>query len=174
VGGVCGGGLGDVLAERVIVSIGEVIFDLVSVPACDFEGKTKRQRGIDDYLVCSPSIISTIVVHVVKLDLEKMKNEIWEDSALKKCPSWVRASLSNHSGAKLDEIHRHFVLWAFMCPDGKPRVWEQLDESTRQSYCSEKTGNHYWLRLTNSHSHFGVVDEQTYTQVWEITSSAFS
>jgi len=59
-----------VLAERVIVSIGEVIFDLVSVPACDFEGKTKRQRGIDDYLVCSPSIISTIVVHVVKLDLE--------------------------------------------------------------------------------------------------------
>jgi len=106
--------------------------------------------------------------------LEKMKSEIWEDPALKKCPSWVRASLSNHSGAKLDEIHRHFVLWAFMCPDGKPRVWEQLDESTRQSYCSEKTGNHYWLRLTNSHSHFGVVDEQTYTQVWEITSNAFS
>lgn len=110
--------------------------------------------------------------------LEKMKEEIWGDSALKKCPSWVRASLSNHSGAKLAEIQRHFVLWAFMCPDGKPRVWEQLDEPTRLSYCTtgedRKTGNHFWLKLTNSHSHFGVVTEQTYTQVWEITSNVFS
>lgn len=106
--------------------------------------------------------------------LERTKKEIWDDPALKKCPSWVRASLSNHSGAKLAEIHRHFVIWAFMCPDGKPRVWDQLDEETRQSYCSEKTGNHFWLKLTNSRSHFGVVTEQTYTQVWEITSDIFS
>jgi hypothetical protein len=76
--------------------------------------------------------------------------------------------------AKLHEIQRHFVLWAFMCPDGKPRVWDQLDEETRRSYCSEKTGNHFWLKLTNSHSHFGVVNEQTYTQVWEITANVFS
>jgi len=104
-----------------------------------------------------------------------MKAEVWEDASLAKCPAWVRASLINHSSAKLEEIHRHFVLWAFMCPDGKPRVWGQLDEETRQSYCStEKTGNHFWLKLTNSHSHFGVVDEQTFTQVWEITPNAFS
>jgi hypothetical protein len=107
--------------------------------------------------------------------LARMTKEVWEDPALAKCPSWVRAGLSNHSMSKLHEIQRHFVMWAFMCPDGKPRVWEQLDEETRRSYCSaEKTGNHFWLKLTNSHSHFGVVHEQTFTQVWEITSDIFS
>jgi hypothetical protein len=110
--------------------------------------------------------------------LQRLKAEVWEDAALKKCPAWVRSSLSNHSGAKLEEIHRHFVLWAFMCPDGKPRVWEQLDDSTRLSYCQsgedKKTGNHFWLRLTNSHSQYGAVNEQTFTQVWEITSNPFS
>ena len=110
--------------------------------------------------------------------LERLKAEVWEDEALKKCPSWVRASLSNHSGSKLEEIHRHFTLWAFMCPDGKPRVWKQLDEETRLSYCTtsedRKTGNMFWLKLVNSHSHYGVVQEQTYTQVWEITSDIFA
>jgi len=110
--------------------------------------------------------------------LERLKSEIWEDKALAKCPSWVSASLSNHSLAKLDEIHRHFTIWAFMCPDGKPRVWEQLDEETRQSYCStgedRKTGNLFWLKLTNSNSHFGVVTEQTFTQVYKITSDIFA
>jgi hypothetical protein len=65
-----------------------------------------------------------------------------------------------------------------MCPDGKPRVWEQLDEETRQSYCStgedRKTGNLFWLKLTNSNSHFGVVTEQTFTQVYKITSDIFA
>lgn len=107
--------------------------------------------------------------------LEQMKAEIWEDKALAKCPSWVRASLSNHSIALLHEIQRHYVIWAFMCPDGKPRIWEQLDEDTRQAYCApDKTGNHYWLKLVNSHSHFGVINEQTFTQVWEITNNPFS
>lgn len=106
--------------------------------------------------------------------LELLKKQVWEDAALEKCPSWVRASLSNHSGAKLGEIHRHFTIWAFMCPDGKPRVWEQLDEATRHSYCQpDKTGNRFWLKLTNSNSHWGVVNEQTFTQVWEITSDIF-
>lgn len=107
--------------------------------------------------------------------LEQMTKEVWEDPALTKAPAWVRASLSDYSMSKLHEIQRHFVLWAFMCPDGKPRVWDQLDEETRRSYCSaDKTGSHFWLKLTNSHSYFGVVNEQTYTQVWEITANAFS
>jgi len=110
--------------------------------------------------------------------LERLKAEVWQDAALGKCPSWVYASLSNHSGAKLDEIHRHFTIWAFMCPDGKPRIWGQLDEETRQSYCTtgehSKTGNRFWLKLTNSNSHFGVVTEQTFTQVYKITSDIFA
>jgi len=110
--------------------------------------------------------------------LARLTKEVWEDESLKKCPSWVRASLSDYSLSKLHEIQRHFVLWAFICPDGKPRVWEQLDEETRLSYCTtgedRKTGNHFWLKLTNSHSHFGTVKEQTFTQVWEITSDIFS
>lgn len=107
--------------------------------------------------------------------LEQMTKEVWSDPALAKAPAWVRASLSDYSTSKLHEIQRHFVLWAFMCPDGKPRVWGQLDEETRRSYCSaDKTGSHFWLKLTNSHNHFGVVTEQTYTQVWEITANAFS
>ena len=107
--------------------------------------------------------------------LERVKAEVWEDPDLKKCPSWVRASLGNHSGAKLDEIFQHFTLWAFMCPDGKPRVWGQLDEETRLSYCvPDKTGSRFWLKLTNSNSHFGVVTEQTFTQVWEVTPDIFA
>jgi hypothetical protein len=109
--------------------------------------------------------------------LDLLKKQVWEDEALKKCPSWVRASLSNHSGAKLEEIHRHFSIWAFMCHDGKPRVWEQLDEQTRLSYCTtgedRGTGNYFWLKLTNSNSHWGVVKEQTFTQIWEITPDIF-
>lgn len=131
---------------------------------------TRLKASIDNVYSASRSYRSSHA-HI----LERLTKEVWEDVALKKCPSWVRSSLGNYSVSKLHEIQRHFVVWAFMCPDGKPRVWDQLDEETRRSYCvSGKTGNHFWLKLTNSHSHFGVVNEQTFTQVWEITSDIFA
>lgn len=106
--------------------------------------------------------------------LARMTAEVWEDPALAKCPAWVRTVLGEHSSMLLHEIHRHYVLWAFMCPDGKPRVWEQLDEQTRASYCSaDKSGAHYWLRSKVTGGRWFDVQEQTATAVYEITDKPF-
>lgn len=58
------------LVERIIVSISEVVFDLVAVSAGDLQIETKRERGRDDHLMRCPPIVSSVFIHVVKLHLK--------------------------------------------------------------------------------------------------------
>ena len=108
--------------------------------------------------------------------LERLKESVWNDPALKKCPAWVNSSLSNYSLAKLDEIHQHYVVWAFIDSDGKIVPWEALDEQARESYCTaDKTGAFYWVqpKLTGGKS-TGVFENQTITRVWNVTNRIFA
>jgi hypothetical protein len=80
--------------------------------------------------------------------LVQIKNEIWGDKALPRCPGWVQQLLSERSGIHFNNIQRHWIVWLFETAPGQATSWDNLDEKTRADYCklNGKTGYHFWLK----------------------------
>ena len=79
--------------------------------------------------------------------LKQIAEAIWDDPALKICPSWVRTTLAERDSILFNDIARNWVTWLFQCPDGIARSWPELPEDVRASYCApNRSGDHYWLR----------------------------
>lgn len=107
--------------------------------------------------------------------LANLKREVYEDPAYKKAPRWVRDQLSARSEMALKEIFRYWLVWMFETPSGL-KTWEAMTEEERQTYLGGKTGNHYWLKLSNpvSYQHFELLPDQKARATYTITNKPFS
>jgi len=110
-------------------------------------------------------------------DLVAQKKErIYDDPKLARCPSWVRQILAERDSCHFNFIQRHRLVWLFKQADGSSVTWEQLDDATRQSYCTaDKTGQHYWIREKSPASlpKMGYRTGATFTREWEVTDRTF-
>ena len=77
---------------------------------------------------------------------DRVRSEVWEDSAFKRLPGWARSVLYDRRHHLSEQIYSHLV-WSFIGSDGKPRQLDSLTEDDRQAVFADKIkGAHYWTR----------------------------
>ena len=80
--------------------------------------------------------------------MAEMRETVWGDNSLKKCPQWVHSSLMTYRESLKDALYREYLVWAFMGSDGIPRQLDQLSEADKQGvFNGEIQGHFYWLTI---------------------------
>lgn len=106
--------------------------------------------------------------------LAKLKSGVWEDAALKRCPSWVVHCLQERDQIHFHDIQQNWVVWLFECPDGIARPWEALDEATRNSYCAPgRAGKHYWINRESSAGRDRAATGEKFVREYTVTHKPF-
>lgn len=79
--------------------------------------------------------------------IQEVRIKVWEDPALKKCPSWVHHGLMVRREILAADIYAH-LRWAYKGSDGKLYLnYTDLSESDKESVNNGSIlGHHYWLQ----------------------------
>lgn len=105
--------------------------------------------------------------------LESLKRDVYDTPEIKRCPSWVMRDCRKQAETLFESLYHSNLIWAFETPDG-PRIWEQLTDEQRQSYCvAGKSGDHYWLKPEHSHGKTSTVKGREVTRKYTITDDKF-
>jgi hypothetical protein len=99
--------------------------------------------------------------------------KVWEDSALKRCPSWVHHGLMIYRNQLSERIYDH-LRWGFKGVDGVIREsYSDLSESDRAAVNrGDLQGRHYWLTIKRQKSK-GLDGSMIETIVRQFTSDSY-
>ncbi len=105
--------------------------------------------------------------------------EVWQDEALKKCPSWVIQALGDYAQSRWDRIQREYVFWLHPAEDGTFKSWDLLTDKEREEYIRlNKKGSFIWLKETTGRGTIGDQNKYqqgaTITRTFEITGKIYS
>lgn len=111
--------------------------------------------------------------------IAEVREKIWEDTAFKGCPSWIRVRLRAIDGELFTDLQQNYVVWGVWHNGKFLTDWVNYPEEIREKISTTNIHDdaypqkHYWIKLDHAHGKTSTIVGDKLTRVYKITHKVF-